>query len=210
MTTFNETLQKTVSGAKKERNRGWTVTFKDGSCRFIPRDLKKGFLAIKPGKVMISCVQRCKGPDENGMCTWQPSGQRKPYISNVVCNKQFVYFETPRKLNREHPKIEIMKKHRARRIKSIEVIKDRRGLPIEFIFEFETGEKQTVQKSQILGHNAENICQAPSAFIGFQLIPCEEECGHKGETCVHCKGIRKGTPCDWQFYFCRKFPGRHR
>ena len=209
MTRFNETTKRTVSTVTPEKA-GWTVIFMDGSCRFIAQSQKKGNTAIEPGKILVSCRTRCAGPDENGMCSLRPQGQRKPFVSDTVCQEQFIYPEFPRRFKEDHPKVAIMLKQRARRIKSIEVIKNGRGLPIEYIFEFETGEKQNVLKSQILGRNAENIHQNPSAFVGFQLIPCDEECEHKGETCIHCKGIRKGTPCDWQFYFCRKFPGRHK
>ncbi len=209
MTRFVETAERTISKVEDSKA-GWVVTFMDGTCRLVTRAQKKGSTPIEPGKILESCRTHCTGPDENGTCSLRPKGRPKPYKTYTECHEQFVYVKMPRHFHEiSRPKLEIMVKKHARRIKSIEIIRQGSGHPLQYVFEYENGARQTLLKSQILGHNAENIKKNKDAFIGFQIIPCREECSREGGTCNR-KGIRPGTLCQEQFYFCRRFSGRHK
>jgi hypothetical protein len=209
MTRFIETAERTVSKVENS-NAGWIVTFMDGTCRLVTRAQIRGNSPIEPGKILESCRNRCNGPTEDGECSIRPKGRPKPYETYTECHEQFVYAKMPRHFHETlRPKLQIMQKKLARRIKGIKVIKQGIGHPLQYTFEYENGEQQTLLKSQILGHNSKNIAKDKEAFIGFQIIPCREECKHDGPTCNR-NCIKPGTLCNEQFFFCRRFSGRHK
>lgn len=202
MTRFKESAQRTVSAFKRQRN-GWVVTFVDGSCRLINKTDKKGTTPIIPGMIIKSCRSHCKGADEFGNCTLRPRGPRANNVPQIKCHEQFVYAYRPYNFGTEKPKFERSVQKMSQRIKTYKTIKPTKQQPVERLaITFEDGSITTVLKSSILGH--------AKIQHGHHLVPCGEECLQRAGVCPHCHGARRGTTCEQQFLFCRKFLSRHK
>lgn len=202
MTRFKETASRTIKKATKIRS-GWLVRFIDGSCQLINKDQKRGTLPFKSGVQVVSCRTRCNGADENGKCTLRPLGRPTDNVPNIDCHEQFVYAYKPKNFGKKTPKFDRCTQKMSYQIKSFRTIKPRLFTePEQWRVTFADQTTKTFLKSAQLGrmglkHN-------------YYLVPCGEECIHRGGACIHCYGKRRGTECNQQFYFCRKFLARHK
>lgn len=202
MTRFKESAKRTVSRATKTRT-GWIVTFVDGSCQLITQEQKKGTTPLKHGVTVVSCRTRCDGPDQNGKCTWRPRGPHTNNVPDIVCKEQFIYAHKPHNFGTEKPKFARCEQKLSYQIKSFRTVARRLTTdPEQWQVTFENGTTKTVLKSDQLGHRG--------LKHGSFLVPCGEECLHRGGECIYCHGKRRGTECAQQFYFCHKFLARHR
>ena len=204
MTRFIETAQKTIAAAERQDN-GWVVKFIDGSCRLIKKSEIRGWAAVVPGKTVESCRTRCNGADKNGNCTLQSAGRPRldgTKAPTVQCNEQYVFINKPRHFGELKPKFNRSAQKLSYRIASYKTTKSKKyNTPEQWKITFENGETKTVLKSSVIGRGG--------LKQGYHLVPCAEECLHRGGECVYCYGKLRGTECEQQFYFCRKFLNRH-
>lgn len=199
MTRFKESAQRTVR-CVTETDTGWEVTFIDGSYRFVTKEQKKGNLAIEPDMFLVSCRKHCTGPDQNGKCTWRPRGPRANNTPDVACKEQFVYVAKPQRFNNT-PRAKFARSVQKLSYQISHFRKLRNKAEDNMLVTFKNGTKRAVLKSTILGRNP--------LIKDYYLVPCGEECRQRGGVCPYCYGDRRGTECKQQFYFCRKFLGRH-